>query len=287
MKILGTILTLFLFATTAVADTTLTILNSGSKTGSFSMTSIAYYTDLMTEYDTVQLINPGSRCVALGGLLPRLEGPVLMPWASDYEADGRAGGCVTFDITQGHLIRYNAESFGICSMNGTDVTEVSGIIGHTVPVDGPMSRVSGEINNSFGTEHSNAVYDGQGDVRLALLNGEVDYALLAREHAVYVEANGGVCDVDLSNDPETSLFSMDPSNPRLVFGFDNVWLGINMTDEQAAELQETLIDLHNNCDSASAQYTGCGELVNVIWDMNENDAWTRWEQVVGSLMQSE
>ena len=280
-NILLSIFAVLSVTTVANADE-LTILNSGSKTGSFSMTSIAYYTDLMTEFDNIQLINPGNRCVALTSILPRLSGPVLMPWASDYEASGRDGGCVTFDISQGHVIRYNAEPMNVCHMGGIDVTVNSGRIGHTVPADGPLSRASGAINNSFGTDHTNVVYDGQGDTRLALINGEIDYALLAREHAAYVISHGGVCDVDLSNNPTTSLYSRADNNPQLVFGFDNVWLGLNMSQDQALELRDTLIAAHNNCESASARYTGCGELVNIVWDITDEQALARWEPVVES-----
>ena len=280
-KTLISIFAVLSFATIAGADE-LTILNSGSKTGSFSMTSIAYYTDLMTEFDNIQLINPGNRCVALASILPRLTGPVLMPWASDYEASGRDGGCVTFDVSQGHVIRYNAEPMNVCHMGGLDVTVNSGRIGHTVPADGPLSRAAGAINDSFGTEHTNVVYDGQGDTRLALINGEIDYALLAREHAAYVISNGGACDVDLSNNSETSLYSRAGNNARLVFGFDNVWLGLNMTAEQALALRQTLIAAHNNCESAIARYAGCGELANIVWNITNEQTLARWEPVVES-----
>jgi hypothetical protein len=263
-------------------STELTILNSGSKTGSFSMTSIAYYTDLLKSYDTIQLVNPGNRCIALGSILPRLEGPILMPWASDYEAGGRDGDCITFDISQGHVIRYNAEPMNVCHMRDIDVTTDSGRIGHTVPADGPLSRAAGEINKSFNTNHTNVVYDGQGDVRLALLNGEVDYALLAREHAAYVKSNGGVCDVELSNDPEKSLYSRANNNNKLVYGFDNVWLALNMSQEEAITLKETLVAKHEDCESASAKYTGCGKLVSIVWDITDAEAQARWEAVVES-----
>ena len=269
------------FATVANADE-LTILNSGSKTGSFSMTSIAYYTDLMTEFDDIRLINPGNRCIAVNSILPRLSGPVLMPWASDYESNGRDGGCATFDIAQGHVIRYNTQPISVCHMGGLDITVNAGRIGHTVPADGPLSRAAGAINESFGTEHTNVAYDGQGDTRLALVNGEIDYALLSREHAVYVVSNGGTCDVDLSNNPETSLYSRANNNTRLIFGFDDVWLGLNMTAEQALALRETLVTAHNNCESASARYTGCGELVHIVWDISNEQALAQWEPIVES-----
>ena len=90
MKNLLVAFSIALFSTTAFAAEKLTILNSGSKTGGFSMQSQAYSTDLASSYD-VNLVNPGDRCVALGSLLPKIDGPVLMPWASDYEAVGRDG----------------------------------------------------------------------------------------------------------------------------------------------------------------------------------------------------
>jgi hypothetical protein len=170
----------------------------------------------------------------------------------------------------------------VCHAGGLDITQNSGRIGHTVPIDGPLSRAASSINEIFGTAHTNVVYNGQGDTRLALINGEIDYALLAREHAAYVVSNGGVCDVDLSSNSGTSLYSRANNNPRLVFGFDNVWLGINMTQEQALILRDILIAAHSNCNSASARYTGCGELVSIVWDITNKEAIARWEPVVES-----
>ena len=103
MKKLLVAFVIALFSTSALAAEKLTILNSGSKTGGFSMQSQAYATDLAGLYD-VDLINPGDRCVALGSLLPKITGPVLMPWASDYEAVGRDNGCVSFDINQARAL---------------------------------------------------------------------------------------------------------------------------------------------------------------------------------------
>ena len=97
IKLITAILVTTFSISVAAAD--LTILNSGSKTGGFSMQSTAYSKDLAKEYN-VTLVNPGDRCVALGSLLPKIKGPVLMPWASDYEAVGRDGGCVKFDINK-------------------------------------------------------------------------------------------------------------------------------------------------------------------------------------------
>jgi hypothetical protein len=283
MKTTLTTLAAALVFGTVANSTELTILNSGSKTGSFSMTSIAYYTDVLKDYDQINLVNPGTRCVALGSLLPRITGPVLMPWASDYEADGRNGGCVTFDIAKGKVLRYNKEPISVCQLNNNiDITKDTGRVGHTVPATGPLSKASGHINDSFDTAHTNVVYDGQGDTRLALLSGEIDYALLTKEHAAYVEANGGTCNYDMSDDSANSLLKLDPSNPNLVFSFDNVWLALNMTDEEAADLKTLLISKHNDCDSASAKYTGCGSLLDIVWTITDEKALKSWELAVES-----
>ena len=101
--------TIFLLFSISASAADLTILNSGSKTGGFSMQSTAYSTDLAKEYN-IKLVNPGDRCVALGSLLPKIKGPVLMPWASDYEAVGRDGGCVKFDINTAIKIQTQEEN---------------------------------------------------------------------------------------------------------------------------------------------------------------------------------
>tara|TARA_B110000285_G_C15124249_1_gene619162 strand:+ start:1319 stop:2173 length:855 start_codon:yes stop_codon:yes gene_type:complete len=282
MKTITTLLISASLLASQATATELTILNSGSKTGSFSMTSIAYYTDMLKSYDQINLVNPGTRCVAIGSLLPRIEGPVLMPWGSDYEASGRNGGCVTFDISKGQVLRYNKEPVSVCTMKPElNITSVSGKVAHTVPVDGPLSRVTGQINSSFNTNHENVTYDGSGAVRLALVNGEVDYALLSREHVTYVEQNGGSCDYNLTTGVN-SLYNLDPTNPKLVFGFDNIWLALNMTKEEAATLKATLIEKHENCDSAIAKYTGCGMMPNMYFDMTDEEARAAWEPVVES-----
>ena len=83
IKIITTAITIALLSSSAFAAEKLTIINSGSKTGGFSMQSTAYAADLDKDYN-VTLVSPGDRCVAVGALLPKIKGPVLMPWATDY-----------------------------------------------------------------------------------------------------------------------------------------------------------------------------------------------------------
>lgn len=272
--------TVALFATTANAQE-LTILNSGSATGGFSMQSTAYSTDLADAYD-VTLINPGDRCIALGSILPKLDGPVLMPWASDYEAVGRDGGCATFDINSAVVLRYDSAPLYVCSRGG-DIARDSGRVAHTVPVDGPLYRVVMEFNQEFGTEHTAIVYDGSGDARLALLNGEVDYALLSREHANLVTATNPTidCGVSLASAGGNSLPAAT-GNQKLAFGWDMTWLAINMSDEQAEDLQHQMLLAHIDCDSAISTWTECGTVYDTEWNLSMDEINVRWETMVQS-----
>ena len=73
----------------AFAKDSLTIINAGSKTGSFAMQMTAVSKDLQKHYD-IDLKIPGDYCTAVQ-MLKSIKAPVLMPWANDFEAVGRDG----------------------------------------------------------------------------------------------------------------------------------------------------------------------------------------------------
>ena len=280
-KILMSIVLAAAFASSAAAADKLTILNSGSKTGGFSMQSTAYSQDLADVYD-VELVNPGDRCVALGTLLPKIDGPVLMPWASDYEAVGRDGGCVKFDINSAITLRYDSAPLFVCT-RGRDIAADSGRVAHTVPADGPLARVVHEFNNEFGTAHKPVVYDGSGDARLALINGEVDYALLSKKHVLVVtEADSAItCEQSLASAGPNSL-PAETGNPKLAFGWDMTWMALNMTDVQAAQLKSAMMENHLNCESAIGTWTKCNSVYTTRWDLTPDEINGRWEPMVES-----
>lgn len=285
IKQLLTAATIALTATVSFASD-LTILNSGSKTGSFSMQSIAYQQDLTGAYDTT-LVNPGDRCVALGSLLPNISGPIFMPWASDYEAVGRDGGCVTFDITDPavHVLRYDSAPLYVCTRGG-DIRADSGRVAHTVPVDGPLAAIVREFNTEFGTDHSPVVYDGSGNAGLSLINGEVDYALLSKKHVLVVtEADAAItCDTSLASAGPNSL-PAETGNQKLAFGFDMVWLVINMTEAEAMELQRNMMMSHLDCSSAIGTWTKCNSVYTTNWNLTMDEVVGRWEPIVKSQQQ--
>jgi len=281
MKNLLVAFSIALFSTTAFAAEKLTILNSGSKTGGFSMQSQAYSTDLAGSYD-VDLVNPGDRCVALGSLLPKIDGPVLMPWASDYEAVGRDGGCVKFDINSAITLRYDSAPLFVCTRGG-DIAKDSGRVAHTVPADGPLARIVKEFNNEFGTAHKPVVYDGSGDARLALINGEVDYALLSKKHVLVVtETDPAItCEQSLASAGPNSL-PLATGNAKLAFGWDMTWMALNMTQEQANGLKLRMMENHLNCGSAIGTWTKCNSVYTTRWDLTKDEINSRWEPMVES-----
>lgn len=269
-----------LFSTSAMADS-LTILNSGSKTGGFSMQSTAYSQDLAGDFD-VTLVNPGDRCVALGNLLPKIDGPVLMPWASDYEAVGRDGACVTYDINQGTVVRYDTSPVYVCTRGG-DIAKDSGKVAHTVPADGPLARVIAEFNNEFGTSHAPVVYDGSGDARLAIINGEVDYALLSKKHTgIVMEADPSInCDTSLAASGPNSL-PTSTGNKKLAFGFDTVWLVLNADADTTNKIKMSMMENHLNCGSAIGTWSKCNSTLNMRWDLSAEEASNNWETMVAT-----
>ena len=269
-----------LLSTSAIADS-LTILNSGSKTGGFSMQSTAYSQDLADEFN-VTLVNPGDRCVALGNLLPKIDGPVLMPWASDYEAVGRDGACVTYDINQGTVVRYDTSPVYVCSRGG-NISKDSGKVAHTVPADGPLARVILEFNNEFGTSHTPVVYDGSGDARLAIINGEVDYALLSKKHTgIVIEADPSInCDVSLAASGLNSL-PASTGNEKIAFGFDTVWIIINADSDLTDKIKMSMMENHLNCESAIGTWSKCNTTLNSRWDLTAEEVNKNWETMVAT-----
>lgn len=283
IKALLTAATIALTATASFASD-LTILNSGSKTGGFSMQSTAYSQDLAGAYN-VTLVNPGDRCVALGSLLPNISGPILMPWASDYEAVGRDGGCVTFDVTSAQVLRYDSAPLYVCTRGGS-IKADSGRVAHTVPVDGPLATLVRELNTEFGTDHTPVVYDGSGDARLALINGEVDYALLSKKHVLVVtEADSAItCDTSLASAGPNSL-PAETGNQALAFGWDMPWLALNMSEAEANELQRNMMMSHLNCSTAIGTWTKCNSVYTTRWDLSVDEVVQRWEPMVKSQQQ--
>lgn len=281
---------LLLSATFTFAGATedLTILNTGSKTGGFSQQSLAYYTDLSRmkkDFNVVNLVNPGNKCVAVKSLLPKIKGPILTVWGSDLEAKQRVGGCdATVDLSNASIVRFVEKYQAVCQLNPKmDVRKKSGKFGINAGTQIIQGRTVDAINKSFKTKHRSVAYDGWGASKVALLNGEIDYMIVSPPGDQQVKDEGGLCEYDLSRS-ENSLYSLDKSNSQLVSSNIDVWLAWNMTDEQVKDLAKKLKTLHYECDTAISKWQkGCDKEGTAIhyseFDIDESHL-VRWEESV-------
>ena len=272
----------------APEDNKLTILNAGSKTGSFAMQMTAVSKDLQ-EYYNIDLKIPGDYCTAVQ-MLKSIDGPVLMPWANDFEAVGRDGsGCATYEVKPTQVVRYDSTVMTICSMkfDADSLMTNSHTVGHTTPVK-PFSRAVLAINKSFDANVKPVAYDGSGATKTGLYNGEIDYAMVSLKHGKDIIKNGGSCFYEYSANKDSDLVALatlDPTNTLLIAGYDAVWLALNMTDKEVATLRTRIKEVHMDSSSAMFEYTQGGKVLNVMWDLTPSQITKQWETSVKNLQE--
>tara|TARA_R100001509_G_scaffold79635_2_gene44686 strand:- start:358 stop:1221 length:864 start_codon:yes stop_codon:yes gene_type:complete len=282
------LITFLLFGSIANAKEDITLLNAGSKTGSFAIQMTTLSQDLGNQYD-VDLKIPGDHCTALN-MMDDIKGPFIMPYANDHEAIGRDGdGCATLSFEPSQVIRYDTTAFAICSMNGDNnaFMETSNTVGHSLPAT-VFARSIQSINDSFGADLTPIPYDGSGATKTALYNGEVDYVLLSIKHGRDIMSNGGKCHYEFSNDADSELIALgtlDTNNKQFIAGYDAVWLAYNMTDEQIANIKSLIADIHANPSSGMYEYTNGGKNLKYFFDLTSEEIMYRWESSVSNLQE--
>ena len=223
--------TALLLGSLANAKDDITLLNAGSKTGSFAIQMTTLSQDLGNQFD-VDLKIPGDHCTALA-MMDKIKGPFIMPYGNDYEAIARDGdGCTKLSFDPAQVIRYDTTAFTICSMNGDNDSFMTqpNTVGHTVPVS-VFARSIEAINQSFSSDLTPIPYDGSGATKTALYNGEVDYVLLSIKHGRDIISNGGQCHYEFTNNADSDLIALgtlDVNNKQFIAGYDAVWLAYNM-----------------------------------------------------------
>ncbi len=287
-KIILTLIFSCLFVANSFAKESLIILNAGSKTGSFAMQMTAVSKDLQKYYN-IDLKIPGDYCTAVQ-MLKSIKGPVLMPWANDFEAVGRDGsGCATFEVKPEQVVRYDSTVMSLCSINydADSIMKNTHTVGHTTPVK-PFSRAVLALKESFGAKVKPIAYDGSGATKTGLYNGEIDYALVSIKHGRDIINNGGSCFYEYSSNKDSELIplaTMDPSNTLLIAGYDAVWLALNMTADEVATLRSRIKEVHMDSASAMYEYTQGGKVLNVMWDLSPSQITTQWETSVKNLQE--
>lgn len=267
-----------------------TVINTGSKTGGFFRSSNALQQDLAKSM-SVEYVNPGQYCAAYAAL-KKMTGPVLFPWANDFEAAGRSGeGCATIPLKADEIVSYARDTYRVCSAKPEMTKErfvkagESARVGYSTPAFAFENTVQA-VNKSFGTKHVGVTYDaGGGAVKTALVNKEVDYVILWPSFANEVIANG-TAKCFWSTGKETldgmeGIASKDPSNKKLIIGSDTVWLLKNATPAQAAEINKRVQAAYADQNSAIAAQAKKSSPI----DFNKSKASIieDWEDAVNAL----
>ena len=274
-----------IITSSAFAKDDITIINTGSSSGSFALQSTALSQDLNQFYN-VKFENPGDACVAIN-LLGKTKTPAIIPWASDLEAVGRDGvGCVTYDFEPTQVLRYHSDAYQICTMQ-YDSLDGNNTIGHTSPKF-VFERTVDVLNSVTGGSLKPITYDGSGDARKALLGGEIDFAILSPKHAGRVMKEGAKCLWEFSNNTSSEVIALQneyPSTNGLSLSTDIVFLAVNMESKQIESLKEQFKTVHLSQGTAMNEYTGNGTVFDILWDLPSDEIVSRWESSVVALQQ--
>lgn len=283
MKIISTCLALAMWVTATNAKE-LHIVSAGSKTGSLTMQATAYAGDLAGSY-RLRMSAPGNFCQALTQIDSTT--PTMLLWAHDFEAAVQSGQCPVKLPAKMQPMRFVKSSSLICSLTDSDlIFKGNAKIAHTVPKK-MFSTVVSNINTAFGTGHQGVAFNGSGQVRLALLNGEVDLAILTNEHAEVIRSKGGTCKFVL-DDQSTGAGVVPLQNfsqsVKLRHSFNTMIYAVNMTDSQVTELKRNMQQAHKDCNSAIGQYTRCDSLLDLSWEIDQKIL-SRWQEDVADLIE--
>ena len=267
-----------------------TVLNTGSKTGGFGVESNAYQQDL-AKANKIEYVSPGQYCAAYN-ILSKMTTPVLFPWANDWEAMGRDGkGCATMKFKPEQIVRFNTDPMFVCSLK-SEFTRAGFTergrgyrVGHTAP-DFAYRRTVLAVNESFGTQHKPVTYDGSGAVKTALLNGEVDYALLSTKFVGEIESAKGTCHYTMSSQErlgKPGIGKLDPKNKRLLLGNTTLWLMFNVDAKTALAVKSQLEAIHADPSSAINKAMPAG--LTIDWKQSTDSIITDWNQSVVNMQQ--
>ena len=248
------------FSFTAQASD-LTVLNTGSKSGSAAALTTALSNDFGKTIN-VDFQNPGKHCVAVNSNLAAISTPVLFPWFNDLEGPGRDGdGCATVSISKDEVIGYTGSPLFVCAMDDKDFLKTSGKVSHSTPAHAYARLVTG-VNASFGTTHTSIDYNGSGDARAALLSGETDYFVGTGKHAKRLMKKGAVCSYNSGPD---GLITLDPTNSDLQLEFTTVLVLKNADSVEKINITNKLKDFYGDTSSAFGTLTAGGKDISYSW----------------------
>jgi hypothetical protein len=260
----------------------LKLVSPGSQTGGYTIQLTAYAKDLSKEYD-VSIVSAGNLCEALKQT--KDSSPVLILWGNDYESQYRQGACegISNPLSMQNMVRSHVNAYTVCSMNKKKqeflIKGTTGKIAHSVPKS-MFATVIDEINSAAAVNYSAIPYNGQGQTRLALVSGEVDYAILPNEQIPFIEQKGGSCfymvgDTENHYPQVDNLQNMFPNKNMTISLMHGMFI-LNADTTTKAKLVGKLKELHSDCSSSISTHTKCGKDLKPNWNIN-SDVKAKWE----------
>lgn len=245
------------------ADEKLVIVNTASNSGQMITMARAFEEDLKKLGYGTEIVSPGNNCQANGiyRSIPT-DQPVLINLDSFSQADpmsGKIDGCEAVMPTADDLLWTYLDHMHLCTFNQKDnPTAIFNKgsqfrVGVTPPAH-VFENLVGGINSENGTDHKRVQYKGSGDVRSALINGEVDYSILSTKHSKRVMSKGAVCVAEFTKHqtlmglPKVSELSA--GNGEFDTSFSTVWALKNSSPESVEKMRKIMYDLLHDMNSA-------------------------------------
>lgn len=264
----------------AFASDKLVIVNTASNSGQMITMARAFDEDLKKLGYETEIVSPGNNCQANGiyRSIPS-DQPVLINLDSFSQADpmsGKISGCEAVMPTADDLLWTYLDHMHLCTFTQKDdPTAIFNKGGQfrvgVTPPSHVFENLVGGINNENSTNHKRVQYKGSGDVRAALLNGEVDYSILSTKHSKRVMSKGAVCVAEftkhktLMNLPKVS--DLSAGDGEFDTSFSTVWALKNSSQESVEKMRKIMYDLLHNMDSAIVAERGGKTPVNYMgWE---------------------
>jgi hypothetical protein len=270
--------------------TDITVINTGSKTGGIFAESQAIVNELTsTSKYKVDFINPGNHCVGMSQV-KKTKQPVLFFWETVFEVSGRNSNnsdC-QLDFRSEDVIRVDTNDMRFCTLtNGPSQADfIKGGASYKVGHGNPQSWMKGlvtAINNNFKTNHTSITYTtGMGTVETALLNKEIDFAMISPKGAKAAMSKGAVCHWSM-NTKETngipSLYQKANSTNQALIGLYQTIFVVQNFDPATKQQVTNLIKTNFNTPGATLNNLYKGLDISQ-WDKSPSDIKKDWDLAI-------
>ena len=273
-----------------VMATDITVVNTGSKTGGIFAESQAIVNELNStgKYKT-DFISPGNSCVGMGQV-KKIKQPVLFFWETVYEVAGRNSNnsdC-QIDFRTEDVVRVDTSDWRICTLAGgpSQADFVKGGSSYKVGHGNPGSIFKNSvtaINDTFRTNHTSVLYTtGATSVGTAMMNKEIDFAILSPKSATAAIAQGAVCHWSMNTKETNGIPSLyqkaNGTNSGLIGVYQTIFVAQNF---DVATKREVTNLLKTNFNTPGATLNNMYKGLNISqWDKSTGDIKKDWDLAI-------